>query len=213
MLKQVVNLVFPNVCGFCLKICKDNICVKCRLKLKKLEQAKIVEYKNKNFEEAGFLFKYENITRQRILQYKFYECGYLYRAFSQIFIENKDIVNFINNYDIIIPVPIHKERKRQRGYNQCELIAKEISKKLRIDMENDVLLKIKNTKPQSTMNKENRKNNAKDVYTIQKTEKIIGKKILLLDDIYTTGSTLNECSRIIKTAKPEKIGILTIAKD
>ena len=119
----------------------------------------------------------------------------------------------IKKYDIIIPVPVHKKRKRQRGYNQTELVARKVSKELDKQFEIDVLIKTKNTKPQSTLNKEARKANAKDVYQLQNKEKISGKKILLLDDIFTTGSTASEASRVLLMAKPQKIGVLTIAKD
>ena len=70
-----------------------------------------------------------------------------------------------------------------------------------------------NNKPQSTKNKESRKENVIGVYCIKNEYKIIDKKILLLDDIYTTGSTVNECSRILKTAGAKKVDVITIAKD
>ena len=71
----------------------------------------------------------------------------------------------------------------------------------------------KNIKPQSSLNKEDRIKNVENVYSIKNQEKIINKKILLIDDIYTTGSTVNECSKVLKQAGVNNIGILTIAKD
>lgn len=213
MLELILNLIYPKTCGICKRISKQNICPKCKYNLKKHEIARIQKCNDKYFEEMAYIFKYEGIIRERIIEYKFFEAGYLYKTFAEIIIKNKKISDFIKNYDIIIPVPVHKNRKKQRGYNQTELIARKIGTELKIDMQKNILIKIQNTKPQSTLNKENRKKNAKDAYKAQNENKIYGKNILLLDDIYTTGSTANECSKILRLAGANKIGVLTIAKD
>ena len=120
---------------------------------------------------------------------------------------------FLKKYDIIIPVPISKQRNKNRGYNQSLLLAKEISKELNIECIDKCLIKIKNILPQSSLKKEERIRNVKNVYSIKNTQNISGKKILLIDDIYTTGSTVIECSRILAENGAKDIGILTIAKD
>ena len=213
MLKKLTNLLFPNVCGICKRLSPNDICPKCGQLLKKLAEAKVQDCTNKTYEEYAYLFKYEGIIRERLIEYKFCEAGYLYKTFATAILKNNKMCSFIKKYDIIIPVPVHKKRKRQRGYNQTELVARKVSKELDKQFEIDVLIKTKNTKPQSTLNKEARKANAKDVYQLQNKEKISGKKILLLDDIFTTGSTASEASRVLLMAKPQKIGVLTIAKD
>lgn len=213
VLEQVLNIIFPNVCGICGKIDKNSLCPKCKIKIKKNENAKIIKIKNKNFTEYGYLFKYNGIIREKILDYKFNDKSYLYKTFTEIIIKNKKICGFIKKYDIIIPVPIHKKRRKERGYNQSKLIAKEIAKRLEINMEKDVLYKIKNNKAQMLLTKKEREINIKNVYKIIEVQKIKNKKILLLDDIYTTGNTVNECSKMIKEAGASKIAVLTIAKD
>lgn len=82
-----------------------------------------------------------------------------------------------------------------------------------ISIEMQVLKKAKNNQPQSSLNKEQRRENVKNVYKVQNELKIQNKKILLLDDIYTTGSTANECARVLKVAGSQTVGILTIASD
>lgn len=121
----------------------------------------------------------------------------------------------MKKYDIILVVPISKSRKKERGYNQSELIAKEISKIISVKLEKNILYKIKDTKPQSTLNKQQRKQNAEGAYIAENTLKIKNKKILIIDDIYTTGNTVNECAKVLveKEIKRNNIGILTIAKD
>lgn len=113
-----------------------------------------------------------------------------------------------------MPVPIHKKRKRQRGYNQSELITKEIASKLEnLEYQNKVLQKVKHTIPQSSLSKEQRKRNVESVYKIINKEKIKNKKVILFDDIYTTGATVKEIAKLLKQNGASKILVLTIAKD
>ena len=130
------------------------------------------------------------------------------------FIEkNKKICEQIKKYDIIIPVPISKKRLKERGYNQSALIAKEIANYLKIEYNEKVLIKIKDNIAQSILEGKDRELNVKDVYKVKDFEKIKNKKILVIDDIYTTGSTVNECSRILKINGAKDIGVFIIAKD
>ena len=94
------------------------------------------------------------------------------------------------------------------------MIAKQIAKQTeKLEYRSDILYKIKDTLPQSLLNKEKREQNIQGAYYIKKEEIVQNKKILLLDDIYTTGNTVNECSRILKQAGTKEIGVLTLAKD
>ncbi len=109
---------------------------------------------------------------------------------------------------------MHKKKEKIRGYNQSALIAKEIAKKNNnLKYENDILLKIINNKVQSTLSKKERKINVKNAYKVLEKQKLINKNVIIFDDIYTTGNTVNECARILKENGANKIGILTIAKD
>lgn len=212
---SILELIYPNVCGVCKKICKENLCRKCEIKIKQYEINKIKEYKDNKFyfDESIHIFKYEDIIRKILVEYKFQEKSYLYKTFSKIILKNEKICGKLKKYDIIIPVPIHKKRKLIRGYNQTELIAKKIAKNIDLKMENKVLFKNKNIVSQSELNKSERIKNVKEAFVVKNEEKVENKKILIFDDIYTTGSTVNECSKILKNAGASKIGILTIAKD
>ena len=121
----------------------------------------------------------------------------------------------LKNYDIIVVVAISKQREKERGYNQSELIARELSKIIQVPTTTNVLYKIKNTVPQMTLNKQQREENAKGVYKVKNIQKIKDKKVLIIDYIYTTGNTVNECAKILiqNGIKRSDIGILTIAKD
>lgn len=136
----------------------------------------------------------------------------MYKTFAKIILKNKKICDILKSYDIIVPVPIHRKRENVRGYNQSELIAKEIARKIEEIKYKKVLIKIKNNKQQSSLEKKERIENVKNAYEIQKGQIIQNKKIVLFDDIYTTGNTVNECSRILKENGATEILVLSLAK-
>ena len=115
----------------------------------------------------------------------------------------------------MIPVPMERDKEKRRGYNQTVLILDEL-KDLdwnTIQVSNDVLIKKKKTKTQSTLNGIDRKSNVEDAYVIKNDAEIKGKNIVVFDDIYTTGATANEISKILKQNGANKVLIFTIAKD
>lgn len=214
----ILDIIYPQVCGICGKVSSKSICNKCRARLKsefKFEMDDYTEDVQKNFNEHYYFFKYENLIRQQILDLKFHEKPYVYKTIMYFLKENKKDLKNLEKYDIIIVVPVSISRKKERGYNQSTILAKEISRIIERPFIENVLYKIKNTVPQSTLNKEQREQNAKGVYKVNNIQKIYNKKILIFDDIYTTGSTLNECAKVLieQGIKKEQIGVMTIAKD
>ena len=216
MLNYVLDFLFPKVCGICDKICPDSLCKKCELKLLKCQTNKVIDYTNdrqKYFDFHLFLFKYEDIIRKKIIDYKFNEKAYLFETFSKIIINNEKICGNLKSYDIIIPVPMYKKKENKRGYNQSSLIAKNIALEIDIEYVDDCLIKITNNQTQSKLKKAERISNVKGVYKLNNTQKINNKNVILFDDIYTTGNTVNECCKLLKKAGAKKILVLTIAKD
>jgi len=210
---MILDLIYPPVCGICNKINKKHLCKKCEIQIRKYEIYKISKEKQKYFDYQIKILRYENIIREKIIDYKFNEKSYMYKTFAKIVLNNEKIYGFLKKYDIMLCVPMHRKKKRQRGYNQAELIAKEIAKKLDIKMQYGNLIKIKDTKKQSSLNKSERKENIKGAFEIKNAELVNNKKIILFDDIYTTGNTVNECSKILKKAGAKEIVILTLAVD
>lgn len=218
ILEKILDLIYPQVCSICGKPNTKSLCSKCKTKLEKEFKFKTDNYrgdKSKNFIEHHYFFKYENLIRSQILSLKFQEKPYIYKTIAY-FLENRQkSFEKLKKYDIILIVPISRKRQKERGYNQSELIAKEISKIINAKIAHKILFKIKNTVPQSTLNKKQREENAKGAYKAKNTNKIQNKKILIIDDIYTTGNTVNECAKELVEAgiKRSNIGVLTIAKD
>ena len=205
------------MCGICGKRTLNFLCRRCEMRLEKHSENKILnegeEIEGKYFDELIYYFRYEGIIRKLILDYKLNDKSFLYKTFSSFLLKDEKIFEKIQKYDKIMPVPISKKRKKDRGYNQSLLIAKEISLKSKVNLLNNCLIKTKNIIEQSKLNKEKRLKNIQGVYELKNKQVLKNKKILLIDDIYTTGSTVNECSRILKQGKPSKIGILVLAKD
>lgn len=216
--ENILNLIYPQVCGICGKLNSKSLCNKCKTKLQKEYQFQTDNYEedaSKNFIEHNYFFKYENLIRSQILALKFQEKPYIYKTIAYFLKNMEKSFENLKKYDIMIIIPISKQRKRNRGYNQSELIAKEISKIIKVPIQSKILFKVKNTVPQSTLNKKEREENAKGAYEVKNSSKLMNKKILIIDDIYTTGNTVNECANmLIKNGiKKSNIGVLTIAKD
>lgn len=210
MINMLLNFLFPPVCGICGKTHEEWICEKCLEKLK----INIIYRKvyNKYYDEMIYLFSYKDV-RKLILKYKFNNWAFLSNTFSKIILKNKNLCRNLKFYDIIIPVPMYKIKKQKRGYNQTELITKKIAKNLGIYEDSKVLLKIKNTRTQSKLNEKQRYENIKNVFFINNIEKIKDKKIILFDDIITTGATINECAKILKQNGAKSVVVLALAKD
>ena len=212
----ILDLVYPPVCGICGKFNREFLCKKCQKVLEAEAKFQIDQVDNQEyfFENHLYIFKYEGIIRKLILNYKFNEKSFLYKTFVNFLIKNEKFFKILKSYDTIIPVPVSSKRMNERGYNQSELIADDIVKQItECECITDCLIKNKNIIEQSKLNKEQRQKNIQGVYILKNKEKLINKEILLIDDIYTTGSTANECCKVLQKAKPKKIDVFTIAKD
>ncbi|MDE5830353.1 MAG: double zinc ribbon domain-containing protein, partial [Clostridia bacterium] len=123
-------MLFPPVCAFCEKKSKEHLCKKCESQLNISNSCKVDKILGKYFEEHAYMLRYDGMVRDKILSYKFDGKSYMYKTFSKIILNSKKICDILETYDIIVPVPIHKKRRTERGYNQSELIAKEIAKNI-----------------------------------------------------------------------------------
>ncbi len=160
-------------------------------------------------------FAYQDFKIQKII-----------KAFKYRFIKDMEIplgrlmANYLEkvkkqidlNGSILIPVPLHKRKLNQRGYNQSELIARQISKSLNFERINDCLIKNKTTKDQAGLENKERIKNIKGAFVCRKPELVSGKNILLVDDVYTTGATMAECAKILKEAGAKEVIGLAIAR-
>lgn len=204
--EKALDLIFPPTCEKCGKVGKY-ICDGCYNELKKYE------IQNKYNSRAYYMYQYKDVIREMLINYKFNEKSYLCNLWAELILKNKNACSFLENCDIIIPVPLHRKRKMERGYNQTQLVTKQLEKQLNLIVNNKVLKKTKNIKPQSEKGYIERKEDIKGAYIVKNNKYIINKTVLVFDDIYTTGSTTNECKKTLLKAGAKSIKIFAIAKD
>ncbi len=184
------------------------ICEDCFGKLSKTSAA--LPYQGtKNISYIMSPFEYTGALRHAILDFKFRNCYAYAGLFADMMREYLDSYDIWDEFDFIVPVPLHGRRLKERGYNQAELIAKHASEYLNIPLLTDALTRTRATARQSSLKMLERVINVKDAFKCEAD--LRGRRILLFDDICTTGNTLQSCAFALHNAGAEKICALTLA--
>jgi competence protein ComFC len=226
---QVIDLLFPSFCINCNAAIsyKDAcLCRNCFEKIEFLEDkcticsGKLFENKciicsdrkiffDKNIALAG----YSGIIKEVVHNYKFNKRRRLYKHISELAVN--EIIQYKELIDIITSVPINRKKRFYRGYNQSELIAKYIAGKIKKVYRNSMREK-RHFKTQRKLGYRDRFLNILNRYEIENTKRnkkfFYGKNILIIDDVFTTGATINECARILKSFGADRVYSLTIAR-
>lgn len=164
------------------------------------------------FDSALSLFRYDDASQNIIHQLKYNDKTYLAKYLAGWL--HSRVGSKLQGYDYVIPVPMHRQRLKKRFYNQSALLAKYLSNLAGVEFSPNLLVKHKATSPQTGLSKAARFKNIRNSFSLNSAYKqqIVGANIILVDDVYTTGATLNECSRILKKASCAKIKVLTLAR-
>ncbi len=227
IIKKVLELLYPSTCIFCGEICKSGICESCRMKVTEIQEprckkcGKPIDSMEVEFcfdcqktefcyEQGRSLWLHKEPVQSAIYAFKYKNR----RVYGEVFAREmaRKFEQLVREWEIelIVPVPIHKKRRRIRGFNQAEILAEELGKSWKIPVEHSLVVRNKDTKPQKELGQWSRKKNLKKAFSIVKRmEK--NKNILIIDDIYTTGSTIHSMAEILKKAGNEKIYFLTIS--
>lgn len=223
MIKNLVNLFFPKVCYACHNQLSDNeesICLDCRHDLPVTnfhfdnnESVNKVLYGRAKIENGTALFRFEKKSNvQRLihnLKYKGHEhIGFVLG--NWLGGELKSIKAY-QNIDAVIPVPIHKNKLKKRGYNQVTKFGQQIAEALNAKYLDNVLIKISNTKSQTNKRRFARWNSGDELFALKNISEIENKHILVVDDIITTGATLEACISVLNTTEHIKISVATMA--
>ncbi|MFH1564244.1 MAG: ComF family protein [bacterium] len=196
------------LCGECLdniKLLKEWHCPVCKAKLtngyvcKKCSSQSFLDgaviavfYDDKLIDKAIHYLKYKGIKD-------------LAKPLGKLLARALNNVSFWQNDWILVPVPLHKRRERFRGFNQAGLIADEVAKILNLEVEINNLCRFKHTRSQMKLKRDERLKNVVGAFGIKNPAFFAGKKIILIDDVMTTGATLQECARTLKSAGAVKI--------
>jgi len=207
--QEIISLTVDNLlCNYCQEdypLIDDPVCKQCGKQLANDDDLCFDCKKAEHLYEKGIaLYPYEGIIKEALYRFKYGGK----RKYAEFYAENmysklKD-TGFFHQIDLIIPVPVSKERLEERGYNQAEEIAKHLSKISKIPYNRDILIRKKDTRPQSGFNPNQRTKNIRNAFVTTSQLPAKHKVILIIDDIYTTGSTINECSRILLNSGAEK---------
>lgn len=187
---------------------KIGICKDCYKSLDKTAPAQPY-FGTKNISYVMSPFEYTGSMRKTILNLKFDNCYSYAPLLAMMMTEYLSSYSIWDEFDYIIPVPLHKSRLYERGYNQSELVAEHVSKYLGIPIRTDILERIRATKRQSTLHKTDRVKNVQNAFECKFN--ISGKRILLFDDICTTRSTLQACAAALAKSNPYDIRALTLS--
>ena len=210
MIRRLFRLIFPPKCLFCKKVLlntETDMCHSCRSNIEDFPRAKI-----KFSFVAGWtaLWYYNGIARSSILRYKFRDVRSYAPRYGRLLAMG--ILNStLPECDILTWVPISRRRKFFRGFDQVQLVANAVGKELNQPVVH-TLRKIRNTPPQSGIRGEAaRKANVLGAYKLKRGADIKGKRVLLLDDVITTGATASECARVLLTAGAKEVYCAALA--
>ena len=220
-------MLYPKTCCFCGKISEKEICSSCAKKViyvreprcKKCgkpvryeEQEYCQDCRKQNFcyEQGRSIWLHKEPVSASIYRFKYqnrrsygkFYAKEMFRLYGEL-IRNWEI-------DLIVPVPLHWKRKRIRGYNQAEVVARYLGEYMRIPVDANVVKRTVYTEPQKQLDNKERRRNLKHAFELKKSWKT-ARKILLIDDIYTTGSTIDAISRVLCEKGRNKVWFLTIS--
>jgi competence protein ComFC len=234
---DIISLFFPSICLACGRPSGHDriICFDCRDKIRAIKKPYCIQcgyplyadnsanflasfvcgdckIHKKLFNIASAACLYNDQARNLIHRYKFDGLTGISSFLGKLILQKYLYDDRLGGEDMIIAVPLHRTRLRERGFNQSELLAKYLSRYVSIPVAADVMFRIKNTDPLYEMTIEQRQKNLRGAFRIKDKSRIKDKTILVIDDIYTTGSTSYEVAKTLKKAGAMKVHILTVCR-
>lgn len=214
--KFLLDLFFPIQCLGCDKdgvwLCQD-----CLRKIKINFEDKFKQIgSDQNLNGTWVVTDYNNLLLTKILHsFKYNFVSDLGLSLAELLIQflgDKISKGEILKFDLIIAVPLAKKRKLWRGFNQAEILAQKVSQKFKWPLNSKVIIRKYHTHPQVGLKAVERLNNVKGIFSVTEQELIKNKKVLLIDDVITTGATMQECAKVLKQAGANEVWGLVVAK-
>lgn len=230
--EELLDLIFPKTCFGCKKrlspIAEIYICPLCLNKICKLQppfcktcgrpveplSERCPDCTGQNFYfSRGFTSNlYEGLIKDCIHNFKYNSYTYLGGTLAFFMADFAKRYIDIDKIDAIASIPLHWQRKRDRGFNQSAILAEILSKNFRIPYTSTGLSRIKSIQPQVELPRKERISNVLDVFKVKNPKKILDKRILLIDDVFTTGATFNECSRVLMECGAKDVWVFSLAR-
>jgi len=231
-----LNLVYPDICKICGRMratkAQSYVCDECRKDIKPIkppvcglcgrhfEGEITVEFvcedcRNRKiyYDRARSAVKYDGSVVKALHAYKYNNAMWFEPFLAQMLIKKaKEEING-GDWDCIVPVPLHFVRKNERGFNQAERLSERLSDALKIPVNTRILKRVKYTETQTALERHKRSENVKNAFALRDNKlNIKGLRIILIDDVMTTGATVNECAKTLRKGGASSIFVLTLAR-
>jgi ComF family protein len=233
IISTATSLIFPPVCPLCqqdMKNQEQGFCSDCLEEMIKIELRKCplcgapffdeslphlcgdCIRQKPPFQRARSWGLYEGVLAEALRQFKFHKKHGLAWPLAGLLSDLFDREMNGSEFDLVVPVPLHKKRLRERGFDQAALLAKSLAKIKSIRHSIHNLKRIRFTRPQYGLSVHQRDQNVHGAFALKNPGQIRDRRVLLVDDVYTTGSTAKECARVLKRAKAKAVEVIAIAR-
>ena len=214
------NITFVCIdCWSKIKWLKDPYCSKCSRPLSSTFESiptflcPECRRQNVHFNRAFIPTLYEGVMKKVIHLLKYNKKTGIMRTLEKII---RSYFNCLNSsfpcLDLVVPIPLHRKKLRERGFNQAELIAKVVAKHLQVRLIKGNLKRTKATVTQTSLDREERRRNLREAFTIKNRDEFQAKNVLLVDDVYTTGTTIKEAAKVLKQARVKDVYVFALAR-
>jgi ComF family protein len=233
-LHAVLDFLFPPLCHACRTFIPTagslHICPDCREKMTPVSSPLCVlcgipfvgggqdhtcgacATSRRHFDAARAALVYDGVSRDLIHSFKYRNKTHLRRSLALLTVEKLTTFVEARKPDLIIPVPLHRKRLRSRGFNQAVLLGELFSEQWQIPLDRYNLRRIRWTEPQVNLSAHERRGNVRGAFTVNDPAVVTGRRILLVDDVFTTGSTVEECAIVLKGAGAAEVTVVTVAR-
>ena len=232
-INAVIDFIYPPRCSFCGHVCgnDEGICDACLSQIHYINRPLCIccgkpfphdfaadhfcgecITQKRYFSKARAVGAYNGIFRKALHRFKYQWRHCLATPLGTLMAKRMEAFLSDGTYHFIVPVPLHPRRLRKRGFNQALVLGRSVSSTYHIPLDRSNLVRMRWTQSQVGLSKRQRKDNVRDAFAVLDRTRIIKKRILLLDDIYTSGSTVDECSKVLITAGARQVDILTLAR-
>ena len=209
--EKFLKAVFPPMCAACdvfLDAEEVLLCPSCQSRVIWIDTDFFGKHLSKQyFDTAKSLAMFDSVWQNVIHRFKYNRMSCLASKFASLLSKKIDF-----EYDLIAFVPMHKRKIMERGYNQSALLAKKLVKETGLNIRYDLLKRTVDNKPQIGFSARERVLNVKGIFDVGSKLDIKGKDILLIDDVITTGATVNECAQVLKKNSAGRVDVLTLAR-
>jgi len=214
-----LDFIYPPRCVICSELLGDmssnHICDSCIKDAKYSDNEtdyrdylSVISGENIYFDYGFSLFRYD-FVKESIERFKFFGERNLGRVYAHLLYEKLSNSDILKSADYITYVPLNKSRLKSRGYDQAKFLAEEFSKSAGIEFLENALVRTKDTVPQYRLKANERIGNVKGAFAVGRSD--LKGNIIIIDDIFTTGATINECARVLKENGADKVGFITFA--